>query len=336
MKTRTKTTKQTSVHHKKRQGHHQRRSKVFAHVYLPYLPMVLILFLSLIISGIRPQHGTLAYATNVSISSLAASTNAKRADDGKAALAINSKLNAAAQAKANDMVARNYWSHNTPEGKEPWVFIQNAGYSYLKAGENLAYGFATSDETVVGWMNSASHKANMLDGSFTEVGFGFANSSDFNNSGEETVVVAMYGKPQVLSSSTSAAPAAPKPTPQPVAAALAPTPAPVEETPAAPVKEPETAPVVVNTESKNTSEPPAQQITKAESLTGGRAPWIVFAVASMSGLAVLALLIKHSIRLRHLIRNSERFVLHHPLFDSTLISLAILGIVLAQTTGVIR
>src|SRR5690606_3424397 len=129
--------------------------------------------------------------------------------NGKAALSLNDKLNAAAQAKAEDMKARNYWSHNTPDGQEPWVFFDAQGYIYKKAGENLAYGFATSTETVTGWMNSPSHKANLLDGAFTEVGFGFANSENFVSTGNETIIVAMYAQPYTQPASTPPEQAAP-------------------------------------------------------------------------------------------------------------------------------
>lgn len=145
------------------------------------------------------QNCNTAYATEMSRSGLLSSTNIQRSNNGQSSLTINSKLNQAAQAKANDMVARNYWSHNTPDGKEPWVFFDAQGYIYTKAGENLAYGFDNSSATVIGWMNSPSHKANLLDSTFTEVGFGFANSSDYVTTGEETIVVAMYaGRPLKL------------------------------------------------------------------------------------------------------------------------------------------
>src|SRR5690606_1752560 len=97
---------------------------------------------------------------------------------------------------------------------EPWVFINNAGYNYLRAGENLAYGFATSGDTISGWMNSPTHRNNMLDTAFVEVGFGFANSENFNDSGPETVVVAMYAKPQVLSAGSTVPAANQDPAPQ--------------------------------------------------------------------------------------------------------------------------
>src|SRR5690606_34410957 len=120
-------------------------------------------------------------------------TNTQRTANGLTGLTLNGQLNAAAQAKADDMAARDYWSHNTPEGDAPWVFIVNAGYQYQTAGENLAYGFLNSTATVKGWMDSPGHRANILNGSYKEVGFGIANSANYQGTGPETIVVAMYG-----------------------------------------------------------------------------------------------------------------------------------------------
>lgn len=321
---------------RKRYGHHQRRSKQFHHVYLPYLPLVVSILASVLLSGWSPKTSTLAYATNVSQNGLLQATNTERTNNGQGTLALNQQLNSAAQAKANDMVARNYWSHNTPDGQEPWVFVNNAGYKYLKAGENLAYGFSDSTATVTGWMNSPSHKANMLDSAFNEVGFGYANSADFNGSGPETVVVAMYAKPQTLASTTQQTAPAPAPT-QPVQQS-----APDEATPAAPVKQP-TAPVEANTEDTPAFstdmaglEPVSVPVSRVESITKGEAPWAVFGIGIVIGLSLMAMLMKHGLALRHLLRDSERFVLHHPLIDSTLIGLIVLGITLSQTVGFIR
>ncbi len=339
--------KQSHLHHQKRRGHHHRRTKDYHKVYFPYLPLVIAIVISIAISGWRPTGRTLAYATNTTVSGLQQATNVQRSANGQVALTLSSKLNSAAQAKANDMVARNYWSHNTPDGQEPWIFIDATGYNYTKAGENLAYGFLDSDSTVNGWMNSPSHKANMLDGAFTDVGFGFANSSDFNNSGPETVVVAMYGRPQALGASS------PEPT-QPVAQAAPRQPAavpsqkptPVVQAQPAETTEPvDTPPPAQNQESKETVaftsetpglEPIEQPVTRVAAITGNRVPWATFGAGLIVGLAITAMLIKHGLAVRKLIANSERFVLHHPLFDSTVIGFTIVGITLLQTTGFIK
>ncbi|MEK7602880.1 MAG: CAP domain-containing protein [Patescibacteria group bacterium] len=313
-------------------------TKHYVKTYWPYLPMILVVLVGLLFGG-HPasarNRGVLAYATSVSIGGLLSSTNTQRAAAGAVSLTNNSQLNSAAQSKANDMVARNYWSHETPDGQQPWVFIQNAGYSYTKAGENLAYGFTTSSDTINGWMNSPSHKANMLDTAFTEVGFGFANSENFNSSGPSTVVVAMYGKPQVLASGSTnptAAPApvpAPKPKPVP---APAPVPAPVPVPAPTPIPSPTSVP---KTEPAFTPAVASQSISRGQILTKGAMPWITFGLGLLSGVAILALLTRHSLALRHILRNSQRFVSHHPLYDCLIVSVLVLSTIMVQTDGYI-
>lgn len=242
--------KRVSPLHRKRHGLHQKRSTDFLKTYHPFLPLLSVALVVFAIFGfinnrqIKPQiqsspvqndqvqtnqSEVLAYSTGVSQNGLLSSTNQRRASGGVANLSINSQLNQAAQAKANDMANRNYWSHNTPEGTPPWIFFTNAGYSYSKAGENLACGFDQSSEVITGWFNSPSHKANLLDPDYKDVGFGIANSDPYNcgsyPAGPQTIIVAMYGTPY------SSSPA-PNPTPTP-----APTPAPTSK-PKSPVSAP--------------------------------------------------------------------------------------------------
>lgn len=199
--------------HRKKHGYSRKRSRSFLKVYAPYIPLILIISTGIYIGNFfhhvaaRNNSGVLAYATEMSVNGLLTSTNQQRSSNGAGNLSVNSKLASAAQAKANDMAARNYWSHNTPDGNPPWVFITKAGYSYDEAGENLAYGFKTSSETVQGWMNSPSHRENLLNKDFTEVGFGFTNASNYNQDGEETIIVAMYAKPYTVSAAQPTPPA---------------------------------------------------------------------------------------------------------------------------------
>lgn len=318
--------------HRKRHGKHQRHSQPFVKVYWPYIPLLVIVLAGLTLSGWQPRHnkGVLAYATEVSTAGLLGSTNEKRSAHGKTLLSLNNKLNQAAQAKADDMANRDYWSHNTPEGKEPWIFIDQAGYVYKQAGENLAYGFTTSSDTVNGWMNSASHKANMLDGAYQEVGFGFANSSNYQSSGPQTIVVAMYGNPQVAAATVAAPP------PQPAPAAPKPAPQPVAEQPAPPQpEEPPKAAVPINTEQKPLAEPEPVAVTRVQTLTAGKAPWSLFAVGLLGGISLAYLLFKHGLALRRMIVHGEQYILHHGMFDLTIISLIALCIVLTQNAGTI-
>lgn len=317
------------------------------------MPLLSIVLFGLAIStSWQPfRRSVLAYATSMSTAGLLESTNEQRSANGRNTLTLNSKLNQAAQAKANDMVARNYWSHNTPDGNEPWIFIDQAGYDYQQAGENLAYGFATSADTVAGWMNSPSHKANLLETGYLDVGFGFANSSNYQNSGQQTIVVAMYAKPRVAAASTPAPTPPPSaqqpaptqstiptqptnPSPQPTSntqaqpGATAPSPSEEEETPAN-AEQPVTT-------SSPVKEPAPYNVSRIQALTNGQAPWSLFVVGMLSGLGAAYLVIKHGLWIRRVLIRGERFVLHHSLLDVTIVAFVALCIILSRSVGVIR
>jgi Cysteine-rich secretory protein family len=331
--------------------HKKKTTKDFLKVYWPYLPLIVLVFSGLIFGvGFRPQRLThnrsvLAYATEISNSALLSSTNTKRSANGKQSLTINSKLSNAAQAKANDMVARNYWSHNTPDGQEPWVFVDAAGYSYQKAGENLAYGFATSFDTVNGWMNSASHKANMLDGDFTEVGFGYANANNYVNTGQETIVVAMYAKPQVAAATTTTSSEPVKSSTGTVKKSQTLITEDENKTAvpaAAPVEEPKklSADRINQPYNSDTSEDGLEaestRITKAQVLTGGKLPWAPIAISLTSGLVVLLWSMKHFIAVRRFFGSSEKFAMHHPIIDVLVVGFIFIAVLLSRSSGIVK
>lgn len=107
----------------------------------------------------------------ITVQGLWEEVNEVRAEQGLKALALQPKLNEAAQAKCDDMLARDYWDHNTPDGQEPWVFITGVGYEYEAAGENLAQNFFDNTSVVAGWLRSEGHRRNLLDQVYTEVGY---------------------------------------------------------------------------------------------------------------------------------------------------------------------
>lgn len=298
--------KPNTRHHSNLRPKH-RHSKDFLKVYYPYLPLVLVTLL--ILSILQPwqslfvsDQGTLPYATEMSIDGLVQETNERRTAQTQKPLALNAQLTKAAQIKAQDMVERDYWSHNTPEGNAPWEFVNNAGYSYSKAGENLAYGFTDEDDVVGGWMNSPSHRANMLDANYSEVGFGFAESSDYVDSGPSTIVVAMYGQPSGAAD---------------VAASR----------------------VNGDTAGFNTlglaAEPADTGINRIQALAN--VPyWVNYIIAAFVGGFIVYLLFKHGRAIKRTVKNGEKFALQHPLLDVTLISFIILGILISQQTGIIR
>jgi len=118
-------------------------------------------------------------------------TNEKRAGDNLYGLTESAVLTAAAQAKANDMAARGYFSHTGPEGRQFWHWIRDAGYSYQYAGENLAIHFSDSEDVVDAWLNSPSHRSNIYNAKFKEIGIATATGTYKGRT--TTFIVQMFG-----------------------------------------------------------------------------------------------------------------------------------------------
>lgn len=138
--------------------------------------------------------GILGYASNISSGELLSQTNKKRAEAGLSTLNTNDRLAQAAQKKGQHMFKKGYWAHIAPDGTEPWDFILGEGYDYVYAGENLAKNFSNSKDVVHAWMNSPSHKQNLMNKNYTEVGYAVVNG--VLNGFETTIVVQMFGKPR--------------------------------------------------------------------------------------------------------------------------------------------
>lgn len=148
---------------------------------------------------VRPDILGLSYS--ISEVDMLVRINALRQEKGLGPLTLNGELSSAARAKASDMFAKNYWAHFAPDGSSsPWVFIKNSGYNYLYAGENLAKGFSESGEVVSAWMNSPSHRDNILSTKYKDIGFAIVPG---NLQNEETVlVVEMFGSRSFATSDT--------------------------------------------------------------------------------------------------------------------------------------
>ena len=294
------------LHHRqseKRHGHHQSRTKHFLNVYHPYLPLLLIFTLIIVFFSLArsPGSSVLSYATDASSSGLLTQTNAERTRYKQTSLKLDAKLTRAAQNKADDMAQRNYWSHITPSGQPPWHFIEKADYSYVKVGENLAYGFNSSRDIVYAWMNSKPHKENVLDRAYHDVGFGIANAKNYINNGPETIVVAMYGQKSstaVLGKNTNGQ--------------------------------------AVNSANALTTEPNSINVAKVALFARGSAPWVTSAIGVIIGICLAVLFIKHGLALRRVIKKGERFAIRHPLLDVVIIILVCVGIILTRSAGLIR
>lgn len=193
-----------------------------------FLKQVTFNFTVLICSLLFMQLLHTASVSALSSGSLVALTNAERSSAGLASLTKNSLLGSAATAKAQHMCTNNYWAHTAPDGTTGWYFLRQSGYDYRTAGENLARGFVDDSSVVSAWMQSAGHRANILNATFQDIGIGmYACEGD-------TIIVAFYAVAQV---------------PEPVVVPPpAPAPAPVQKTPApaqkASTPTPATKPVV--------------------------------------------------------------------------------------------
>lgn len=142
--------------------------------------------------GLTP--GVLGFASNITPEGIVELTNKRRTENGITPLKIDDKLNEAARQKAADMFALNYWSHVSPREVNPWTFIVNAGYSYLYAGENLARDFFNAGGVVEAWMNSPTHRDNILNKRYRDIGVAVVDG--ILQGQETTVVVQMLGTPQ--------------------------------------------------------------------------------------------------------------------------------------------
>ncbi|MEU7581448.1 sigma-70 family RNA polymerase sigma factor [Streptomyces sp. NPDC041068] len=103
--------------------------------------------------------------------------NAERAKAGCGPVRSNDKLATAAAKHSQDMAARDYFDHTSPDGTDPGDRITAAGYRWSTYGENIARGQQTPASVMDSWMNSSGHRANILNCDFKEMGVGIHNGS---------------------------------------------------------------------------------------------------------------------------------------------------------------
>lgn len=120
--------------------------------------------------------------------------NDERKKAGLKQLKESTILVKSAQLKLLDMEEKNYWAHNTPDGKEPWVFISKAGYEYDYVGENLARNFFTAKDIFDAWMISPKHKENILNPTYTEMGIYIKEPK--NQTVNQILIVQHFGTPK--------------------------------------------------------------------------------------------------------------------------------------------
>ena len=136
-----------------------------------------------------------AFFANLTKNGLIEMTNSARASFGFQPLKENYALSQAAYIKAKDMIERGYFDHYCPEGNPPWYWLEKIGYSYISAGENLAIGFLESEQVHLAWMDSHTHKQNILNPGYQEIGIAVLTGNFQGN--ETTLVVQFFGAPRI-------------------------------------------------------------------------------------------------------------------------------------------
>ncbi len=251
------------------------------------------------------QPSILGYASNITPEQVIELTNQKRLESGLKPLTINGKLNEAAQRKAGDMFAFDYWSHNSPSGRDPWSFFREVGYKYQYAGENLARDFMNSSSVVDAWMNSPTHRDNILNSHYQETGLAVVNGT--LDGVETTLVVQLFGTP-------APAPVAQQPTVTAPTPASSPTPTP-EVGEAATIEEKiEIAPVAIAQAKEGTTAAP---VTSPFALTKSL---VVLILGIVLGALILDVFLVHQ---KKIVRLSGRN-LAHLIFITMLLLAAVL------------
>jgi len=287
----------------------------------------------------------LSYAIDVSSSAVVALTNQQRQQAGLSSLDTSSLLNQAAQAKAQDMFAKDYWAHIAPDGTLPWTFITSTGYRYSAAAENLAEGFSTSSGVVNGWMGSAEHRINILNAAYTQIGVAAVNGT--LQGSETTLVVAYYATPYQAPAPV-AAPAPPSSPPAsvkgsnnspPAKPANPPPAAPVDNSsPPAPAKKLEKVTVTGQSTTQKTAYVPSAKISLVSQIGHyfNRLNWGQQATIFILVLTMLLVILRHTV----IWRTQKRGFRHiwfraHPIAQLGVLSVAII-VVISTGVGVIK
>ena len=100
-------------------------------------------------------------------------TNDERTQRGLDPLEMDADLAKAAQNHSDAMASKDFFSHTGANGSSPFERIEDTGYDYSTAGENIAVGQQTPQMVVDSWMGSSGHRANILNPDFTEIGIGY-------------------------------------------------------------------------------------------------------------------------------------------------------------------
>jgi uncharacterized protein YkwD len=240
----------------------------------------------------------LGYASQIPASEIIRLTNVARENNGLLPVKLDAQLTNAAAQKAADMFARNYWAHVSPNGTQPWFFITESGYVYRYAGENLARDFSDPNSVVQAWLNSPSHRDNLLNSRYQDIGVAVV---DGNLQGRDTTLVV-----QMFGTKLASAPAVDQTSASVVvhAQGISPTPVPFVTLTPTPVQSAGNVPVS-GSYLASTNEPPSGK--------GGISPFEVTKYVSLGLLIVLVLVLLADVvlvRRRKIVRWTSKSFAH--------------------------
>jgi hypothetical protein len=153
---------------------------------------VFTLFVFIILSSGSAAY---AYRPDIHADSVLAYTNAERYKRGLPMFSSNKLLSEVAKIKMYDMFNKQYFAHESPDGKKASDLAKSVGYRYIAVGENLALGdFVTSKDVVEAWMNSEGHRKNILSKTFTEIGI--AAGKSYYDGRKTWIIVQSFGLPK--------------------------------------------------------------------------------------------------------------------------------------------
>lgn len=104
---------------------------------------------------------------------LLADVNRQRALNGARPVTLDRRLSMAAQKHSDDMARRDYFGHQSPDGRGMSDRLISAGYPWRVAAENVSAGISSPESTVSGWMTSPQHRQNLIDDNYIQVGIGY-------------------------------------------------------------------------------------------------------------------------------------------------------------------
>lgn len=128
------------------------------------------------------------------VSDIIDGSNQARQQLNKPVLTSSPELMSAAQMKAEDMAKGHFFAHTAPDGTVAWDYFKKVGYTYSVAGENLALTNQGSDNVIQGWLNSPTHRENLLSTQYSDMGIGIAPFGEYQGHKNTYVIVAFYGK----------------------------------------------------------------------------------------------------------------------------------------------